>query len=150
MGPYRGEEPGIGRSLDRPKAFFDSSIDNFSGGILESFHGWMPLASLGYMGQSLPSGHTATAIVLGIVLCRRWPHATWAFIALVTMSVAQRLMHAHHYPSDCLWGAALACLIAVVALHPRLAGGWFDDFESGLVRRSDAQRTVGLAAKAQG
>ena len=114
----------------RPKAFFDATIDGFSGGVLESFHGWMPLASLGYSGQSIPSGHTATAIVLGFVLCHRWPHARWAFIVLTAMSITQRLTHAHHYPSDCLWGASLACLVMAAAYHPRLAGSWFDEFQA--------------------
>jgi membrane-associated phospholipid phosphatase len=114
----------------RPKAFFDASTDAFSGGVLESFHGLLPLASLGYRGQSVPSGHTATAIALGIVLCRRWPHARWAFITLVSMSIVQRLAYGHHYPSDCLWGAALACTVTAVCYHPQWVGQYFDRFES--------------------
>ena len=74
----------------RPKAYFDATIDEFPGHALDSFCGWMPWAGLGYTGQSVPSGHTATAIALTIVLCRRWPHARWAFV------IVQRLSYWHH------------------------------------------------------
>ena len=135
----------VGRS--RPKAFFDATIDAFSGGAIDSFQGWLPLASLGYTGQSVPSGHTATAVVLGFMLWRRWPHAGWAFASLVAMSVLQQLKFGHYYHSDCLWGAALACVVLGVAYHPALAGGWFDRFEGGTSRRQQTRRLPDLVAE---
>lgn len=114
----------------RPRTFFDVDANHFRGGVLESFQGWLPLHSLGYGGQSIPSGHTATAVGLAIVLSRRWPHAAWAFFTLAGLSVVQRISHGHHYLSDCLFGASLACFVAAVIYHPRLLGRWFDWFES--------------------
>ena len=118
----------------RPRAYFDFEISAFRGGVLDSFGEVLPLASLGYQGQSVPSGHTATAVALTIVLCRRWPHARWALLTLLGMAVMQRISFGHHYPSDCCWGAALACAITAVCYHPRLAGGYFDRFERGTAR----------------
>ena len=114
----------------RPRAYFDVDANHFHGGVLESFQGWLPLNSLGYGGQSIPSGHTTTAVALAIVLSRRWPRAAWAFFTVAGLSVVQRISHGHHYLSDCLAGAALAFLMAAVIYHPRLLGRWFDWFES--------------------
>jgi len=116
----------------RPRAFFHVDADMFTGSVLDSFTGWLPLASLGYQGQSVPSGHTATAVALGIALSQRWPHGRWAFLTFVGMAVMQRLSFGHHYISDCCWGAALACAFAALCYHPKLLGSRFDRFERRL------------------
>lgn len=117
----------IGRT--RPKIAFDVDTDQFTSGAIASFQGWLPLWKLGYAGQSFPSGHTTVAVALAIVLCRRWPGGSWAFIALAVMAGLQRIAFGHHYPSDCLCGAALACTIAAVCYHPRMLGRSFGRFE---------------------
>ncbi len=91
----------IGRT--RPKILFDVDADQFTSGVIASFQGWLPLWKLGYPGQSFPSGHTTAAVALAIVLCRRWPRGSWAFITLAIMAGLQRMAFGHHYPSDCLW-----------------------------------------------
>ena len=117
--------------------------------MLECFHGLLPLISMGYKVQSVPSGHTATAVALTIVLCRFWPHARWAFLVLLAMAVMQRIVDAHHYPSDCLWGAALACTFAGVCYHPRLLGRYFNRLESGVARKKHTSNILaGPLAKA--
>jgi membrane-associated phospholipid phosphatase len=115
----------------RPKAYLREHFGQFAGNILDSFQGWLPLVKLGYAGQSFPSGHTATAVALAIVLSRRWPQGTWAFAMLAGMSAMQRLVFGHHYVSDCLWGASLACFVATVFYHPQVLGQWFERFEAG-------------------
>jgi membrane-associated phospholipid phosphatase len=114
----------------RPRVFFNDETGHFAGGVLDSFQGWLPLHWLGYDGQSVPSGHTATAVALAIVLSRRWPHATWAFATIAFMSIVQRICYGHHYVSDCFAGAALSCLMAALMYHPRWMGRWFDWFET--------------------
>ena len=112
----------------RPKVFFDAESGVFLGSVTDSFHGWLPLAGLGYSGQSFPSGHTAVAAALAIALCHRWPRARWAFIGLALMTIMQRIAYGRHYPSDCFFGAALACLVAAICFHPRLLGTRFARF----------------------
>jgi membrane-associated phospholipid phosphatase len=113
----------------RPRIFLREDYA-LSGTIVDTFQGWLPLVQHGYAGQSFPSGHSATAAALAIVLARRWPHATWAFAALAGMSAVQRLSFGHHYVSDCCWGAALACLVAAAFYHPQCLGRWFQRIEA--------------------
>lgn len=125
----------------RPRVFFDYEMGTFPGGVVESFQGWLPLASFGYAGQSIPSGHTSTAVALAIVLCRRWPQASWAFVTLACLSAMQRIAFGHHYLSDCFLGASLACVIGTVFYHPSALGKFFDRFEARRAGRNAAAPT---------
>lgn len=118
----------VGRQ--RPKAFFDQELFAFPGGSLETFGDWFPWASLGYAGQSFPSGHTATAAALAILLAWRYKHAAWIFYLLAVLAAWQRITFGHHYLSDTLFAAAIGCVAGVIYLDPRLLGRFFDRFEA--------------------
>lgn len=84
-------------------------------------NGGLPLAAsfVGFPGdpgdatqQSFPSGHTASAVALAIVLCRLYPRGKLLFIALALLAGAQRIVAQAHFLSDTLAAAGLACLIA--------------------------------------
>jgi membrane-associated phospholipid phosphatase len=132
----------------RPKAYYREHFGQFGGNILDTFQGWLPLVTLGYAGQSFPSGHTATAVALAIVLSRRWPQGTRAFVMLACMSAMQRLAFGHHYVSDCLWGAALGCAVAAAFYHPQVLGQWFERFEARKLLGRTQHRQADAAARA--
>lgn len=80
---------------------------------LATFHGTLPTASAW---QSLPSGHTATAVGLAIGLSWLYPRGRWLFFAFAALAASQRWANRDHFVSDTCAGAALACLVAAVVL----------------------------------
>ena len=65
-----------------------------------------------YLMQSFPSGHSATAFCLALALSWMFPRGTYLFFALALMAMLQRVMFLAHWPSDCLFGAAVATMAA--------------------------------------
>ena len=87
--------------------------------IWESFVGWLPILAADVQGarfdssmQSFPSAHTATGVGFAIGLSMQYPHGRWLFASLAVMAASQRVLVSAHYVSDCLMGAALACVLA--------------------------------------
>ncbi|MFM2097278.1 MAG: Undecaprenyl-diphosphatase BcrC [Planctomycetota bacterium] len=87
--------------------------------IWESFVGWLPILAADVNGarfdssmQSFPSAHTATGVGFAIGLSMQYPHGRWLFASLAVMAASQRVVVSAHYVSDCLMGAALACVLA--------------------------------------
>lgn len=77
----------------------------------ESFQGLF-LFSHDFSHQSMPSGHTATAVGLAVVLSRLFPRISPLF-AMAAVSVAcQRMVTGAHYLSDTLAGAAVGLAAA--------------------------------------
>jgi membrane-associated phospholipid phosphatase len=62
--------------------------------------------------RSLPSGHTAAAVALTVVLTAAYPHGRALFVGLAAMVLVQRMLVGAHYASDVLAGAALGQIIA--------------------------------------
>lgn len=86
---------------------------DLSDSALATFHGTFPTASAS---QSLPSGHTATAVGLAIGLSWLYPRGRWLFFAFAAVAASQRLANRDHFASDTFAGAAVACLVAAVVL----------------------------------
>jgi len=83
--------------------------------------------------QSMPSGHSATAVGLAIGLSWLFPKGKWCFVGFAALAICQRLDSGAHFPSDTFIGAAVACLIA----GRYLTTGW----ESRLFRRFENRPT---------
>lgn len=122
-------KPLIGRT--RPNAF------DFSGGVAETFVGWLPALQSGDWAelvnrkiQSCPSGHSATAVALAVVLGSFYPHARWLFALLAALALMQRVESGAHFVSDTLAGAALAACWAGLCLDRRFLGRFFDRIET--------------------
>lgn len=82
--------------------------------------GWTP-----HRNFSFPSGHTATALVLGFTLSKSGNHVSWAFAAaLLTLSLGlSRIALFQHFPEDVLAGAVLGLVSlwpAALLLRPLL------------------------------
>ncbi len=58
--------------------------------------------------QSFPSGHAACAICVAIGLSIMFPRGRFLFFVLAVMACLQRIMFEAHWPSDVLFGAAIA------------------------------------------
>lgn len=58
--------------------------------------------------RSFPSGHSATAVAFAIALSYVFPKARWLFVFVALLACYQRIYVGAHYPSDVLWGAAIA------------------------------------------
>lgn len=109
---------------DRPYHF------DFSGGVWTTFGQWFSLANVESVHQSLPSGHTATAVGLAIALTWHYPRGWWLFSVLVFLAACQRLQCSAHYLSDVLFAAAVGSAVAVVCLCIGPVPRWFDRWES--------------------
>jgi membrane-associated phospholipid phosphatase len=110
----------------RPEEF-DLSLS-----VLESFQGWAPWHAnayeIGRAVQSFPSGHTATAMGLGLAFCRLYPRATWFFLLLATLAGMQRMEASAHFLSDVLTGAALGFFVTAWLDLPAY-GQWLKKLE---------------------
>ncbi len=72
---------------------------------------------------SMPSSHTAAAVVMTLFLCRLYPRLAPLLVALTLLVALSRVVFVDHYPSDTAAGAALALVVAGAVLHkvPRVA-----------------------------
>ena len=100
----------------------------------DTFVGFLPLVwgvdmPYGHALQSLPSGHTATAVGLAIGMSRIYPHGRWLFATFAGLAALQRIVVGAHYPSDVFCGAAIGIVIAGAMIDARLAGSWLARFE---------------------
>ena len=79
--------------------------------------------------KSFPSGHSATAVAFALGLSYVFPKARWLFLALAIAACYQRVYVGAHYPSDVLWGAAIAGAWGICCLRLK----WFTNLGSGNV-----------------
>ncbi len=86
--------------------------------------GWKP-GNDGYMLASFPSGHTAAAFALAMVLAWYYPPLWWWVWPLAIGCGASRVITFAHWPSDCVVGAGLGyvCGCLGVAIVARIARG---------------------------
>ncbi|HAU29735.1 MAG TPA: phosphatase PAP2 family protein [Rhodospirillaceae bacterium] len=85
----------------RPKALWDRGLDGF--------HGITWDTSL----TSFPSGHTATAVALALVLFHLFPKARIPLFLYAGFVALSRILLLQHYLSDVLGGAFIALLITI-------------------------------------
>ncbi|MBN2293878.1 MAG: phosphatase PAP2 family protein [Pirellulales bacterium] len=102
------------------------SFDLDSGGVWDTFCGFMLFGGESSKMQSFPSAHTATAVGLAIGLAWMYPRGRWLFTVFAALVACQRMQSCAHYLSDTLFGAALGCLVATVCIE---YVKWFDRFE---------------------
>lgn len=122
-------KPLIGRH--RPNGF-----DFSGGGVADTFIGWIPALqsadwtqAINRQIQSCPSGHSAMAVSLAVVLGSFYPHARWLFALLASLALMQRVESGAHFVSDTLVGAALGCVWAGLCVDRRVLGRLFERIE---------------------
>jgi membrane-associated phospholipid phosphatase len=100
------------------------------GPVWATFGQWFSAVSVGSVGQSFPSAHTATAIGFAAGLTWLYPRGRFLFYTLAVLVGCQRIVCGAHYLSDVLIGAAAGCLVALFVLHLGRLPAWFDRWES--------------------
>ena len=75
-----------------------------------------PISGSGW--DSFPSGHAAAAIAVATVLATKFPRARWPILAMAVAIAASRVIRGSHYLTDVAGGAALGCLMGMIAAHP--------------------------------
>ncbi len=83
----------------------------------------------GYLSQSFPSGHAATAIGFALGLAWLFPRGRGMFLAVAVLASLQRVISAAHWPSDTLAAAAVALGVGAFCLTPGPLSRWFDRWE---------------------
>lgn len=82
-----------------------------------STFGGMWSLSAGNSSQSFPSGHTATAVGLAVMLSAYYPRGRWFFTVMAILVGMQRIQCCAHFPSDVFAGAILGWVVAVASLQ---------------------------------
>ena len=72
------------------------------------FAGW----NSQFLFQSFPSGHAASAVALALWLCWVFPKGKYLFLTFAALGMLQRVSFLAHWPSDILFGAAIATMVA--------------------------------------
>jgi membrane-associated phospholipid phosphatase len=91
----------------------------------DTFIGWFPILEEGGIAidrsmKSFPSGHTASAVGLTVILAFYFPRGRWLFLTLGLLAAMQRIEVDAHFISDTCAGAAIGFLIAGLCLDQRL------------------------------
>jgi membrane-associated phospholipid phosphatase len=68
--------------------------------------------------DSFPSGHAAAAFAVATVLAARFPRAKWPLLAAAAAIAASRVVRGSHFLTDVAGGAALGCVMGMIAAHP--------------------------------
>lgn len=111
----------------RPKTFFEDQIDqlNFVEGVTVR----------GY--DSFPSGHTATAFVLGMVLIWTSRNLYWRFVLFVSAILVgvSRIYILQHFARDVFFGSIFGILAVLLAWQILRKQAWNPKLERGLIKR---------------
>jgi membrane-associated phospholipid phosphatase len=75
-----------------------------------------PVSGSGW--DSFPSGHAAAAFAVATVLATKFPRARWPILATAVAIAASRVIRGSHYLTDVAGGAALGCVVGMIAAHP--------------------------------
>jgi len=75
-----------------------------------------PVSGSGW--DSFPSGHAAAAVAVATALAVKFPRARWPILAVAVAVAASRVFRGSHYLTDVAGGAALGCVMGMVAAHP--------------------------------
>lgn len=87
--------------------------------------GDQPIWNSEFLLQSFPSGHSANAFAIALGLSWMFPRGRILFFGLATMAMLQRIMFLAHWPSDCLFGVAIALTAAGNVFHAPLSSKLF-------------------------
>lgn len=68
--------------------------------------------------DSFPSGHAAAAFAVATVLAIKFPRARWPILVAAVAIAASRILRGSHFLTDVAGGAALGCVMGVIAVHP--------------------------------
>lgn len=68
--------------------------------------------------DSFPSGHAAASFAVATVLAVKFPRARWLILVAAVVIAASRILRGSHYLTDVAGGAALGCIMGMVAVHP--------------------------------
>jgi len=79
--------------------------------------------------RSFPSGHTATAVGLAIVLSSLYPRGRWLFALFAVLAGMQRIESGMHYLSDTLAAAAIGFLIGAGVCGRTKLNAWLQRLE---------------------
>jgi len=110
----------------RPYAFIPEHGTDSTVWVRDTFAGLLPSHEMGSAIQSFPSGHTATAVGLAVVLAWRYPRGRYLFTFFAVMVALQRILSGSHYVSDTLFGAAVGIAFASACIYTVRLGGFFD------------------------
>lgn len=83
-------------------------------------HGWELWARIGSDLWSMPSSHTAYAVVMSVVLARVYPRLRGVFIFMACLVGFARMLFDAHYATDVAIGAAVGAAAARMAMTHRL------------------------------
>ena len=72
-----------------------------------------PVSGSGW--DSFPSGHAAAAFAVATVLAIKFPRARWPILAIAVAIAVSRIVRGSHYLTDVAGGAALGCLMGMIA-----------------------------------
>jgi undecaprenyl-diphosphatase len=68
--------------------------------------------------DSFPSGHASAAFAVATVLAIKFPRTKWPILAVAAVIAASRIVRGSHYLTDAAGGAALGCVMGMIAAHP--------------------------------
>lgn len=112
----------------RPKTFFADQADqlNFVEGV--NVRGY----------DSFPSGHTATAFVLGMVLIWTSKNLYWRFVLFVSAILVgiSRIYILQHFARDVFFGSIFGILAVLLSWQILRKQAWNPKLEKGLIKRS--------------
>lgn len=114
----------------RPNATDIEGLVASGASAIDTFVGFMPLASLGSGGQSFPSAHTATALGLAVALAYCYPAGARLFYCFAAGVAIQRVAVGAHYLSDVLAGAAVGIVWGYAACSSGAIATRFDRLEA--------------------
>lgn len=95
-------------------AIEEKPLDELTQG--QTWRGWQ-LGNKTFETQSFPSGHSASAFAVAGVLACFYPRLRWMFWILATGCALSRYIDAVHWPSDCVAGAFVGYLSAILARY---------------------------------
>jgi hypothetical protein len=105
--------------------------------IQETFITWFPWLNREalpmewkYKLMSFPSGHTATAVGLAVVLSYFYPRGRLLFALFAVLAAMQRLEGGSHYLSDTLAGASIGLLVGAAACGEGKLARWLTRYEA--------------------
>ena len=64
--------------------------------------------------DSFPSGHTAAAFAVAVVLARHFPRAAWLFYGAAGMVAVSRVVRGSHFPTDVVAGVCLGVIVGAL------------------------------------
>jgi membrane-associated phospholipid phosphatase len=100
-------------------------------GKLHAVYSWQVHRQLSARLWSMPSSHTALAVVLGVFLTVLYPKLFWFCLVMVGLVAFGRVHFGEHYPTDALVGAVMAYGIGGWVVRQRRGGALLERWGGG-------------------